>query len=77
MPATRTTTQTFESLRQFAANLETDTRDLERQLAQDDFDGSEDARARLSEARRHLRWAAADLELAQTQYGEETPDDER
>jgi hypothetical protein len=57
-------------LQEQAEKLERQARELERFLAQHDFDGSEDARARLVEGRHHLRWAAGDFERAQAQYQE-------
>lgn len=38
--------------------------DLERTLALSDYDATEDARARLSEARKFLAYAAGDIERA-------------
>ena len=60
----------FPALQERAEILERQARELERFLAQQDFDNSEDARARLSEGRQHLRWAAGDFERAQMQYQE-------
>jgi len=57
-------------LREQIEKLEQQARDLERYLAQRDFDGSEDARARIAEGRRHLRWAAGDFEAVCEQYQE-------
>lgn len=49
------------------ADLVEGTRIAERTLAQEHYDESEDARARLAEARKWLRWAAGSLEEAATQ----------
>jgi len=57
-------------LQEQTEKLERQAHTLERFLAQHDFDGSEDVRARLSEGRQHLRWAAGDFERAQAQYQE-------
>jgi hypothetical protein len=70
-----TARDTMRSLRREAAKLEEDARQLERGLATYDFDGSEDARARIQEARKHLRWAADDLDAASEQYRDPAKDE--
>lgn len=55
-------------LKERTTKLDEQARDLERLLAREDFDASEDARARIAEGRKHLRRAAGDFEAADEQY---------
>ena len=48
--------------------LEEGANKIEKTLAQLDYDNSQDARARINEARRELRWAASGMEQAAKQY---------
>lgn len=50
-----------------AAALHAKAREIERALALADFDGTEDTRARLAEARQNLRWAEGNFERAAEQ----------
>ena len=57
----------LEALQKAIEDTEGTLRTVEREMALDDFDATEDARARISEARKFLRWAAGSIEAGREQ----------